>query len=42
MFKIINVNIHLKFRMFNILFNYFNIIKMIVRNNTCTLQALVF
>ncbi len=41
MFKIINVNIHLKFRMFNALFNHFNIIKMIIRNNVCTSQALI-
>ncbi len=41
MFRIINVNIHLKFQMFNTLFNYLNIIKMTVRNNACTSQALV-
>ncbi len=40
-FKIINVNIHLEFRMFNTLFNYLNAIKMIIRNNACTSQALV-
>ncbi len=41
-FKIINVNIYLKFRMFNALFNHLNTIKMIVRNNTCTSQAFIF
>ncbi len=35
-FKITNVNIYLKFRMFNALFNYLNAIKMIIRNNACT------
>ncbi len=40
-FKITNVNIHLEFRMFNALFNHLNAIKMIVRNNACTSQALV-
>jgi len=40
-FKIINVNIHLKFSMFNAFFNYFNAIEMIVCNNMCILQALV-
>ncbi len=40
-FKIINVNIYLKFRMFNALFNYLNAIKMIIRNNACTSQALI-
>ncbi len=41
MFKITNINIHLKFRMFNALFNHLNAIKMIIRNNACTSQALV-
>ncbi len=40
-FKITNVNIHLKVRMFNALFNHFNAIKMIIRNNACTSQALI-
>ncbi len=40
-FKITNVNIHLKFRMFNAFFNYLNAIKMIIRNNACTSQALI-
>ncbi len=39
--KIINVNIHLEFWMFDTLFNHLNVIEMIVRNNACTLQALV-
>jgi len=41
-FRIINVNIHLEFWMFDALFNHLNVIEMIVRNNTCTSQALVF
>jgi len=41
-FRIINVNIHLEFRMFDALFNHLNVIEMIVRNNACTSQALVF
>ncbi len=41
MFKIINVNIYLKSRMFNAFFNHLNVIKMIVRNNACTSQALI-
>ncbi len=40
-FKIINVNIHLKFQMFNTFFNHLNVIKMIVRDNACTSQALI-
>jgi len=39
--KIINVDIHLEFRMFDALFNHLNAIEMIVRNNACTSQALV-
>ncbi len=41
MFKITNVNIYLEFRMFNALFNHLNIIKITVRNNACTSQALI-
>ncbi len=41
MFRVINVNIHLKFRMFNTFFNHLNAIKIIVRNNACTSQALI-
>ncbi len=40
-FKIINVNIHLKFQMFDALFNHLNVIETIVRDNACTSQALV-
>jgi len=40
--RIINVNIYLEFRMFNALFNHLNVIEMIVCNNACTSQALVF
>ncbi len=39
--RIINVNIHLEFQMFDALFNHLNVIKTIVRDNACTLQALV-
>jgi hypothetical protein len=41
MSRIINVNIHLKFQMFDILFNHLNAIEMIVCNNACTSQAFV-
>ncbi len=40
-FRIINVDIHLEFRMFDALFNHLNVIEMIVRDNACTLQALI-
>ncbi len=40
-FRIINVNIHLEFRMFDALFNYLNVIETIVRDNACTSQALI-
>jgi len=39
--KIINVDIHLKFRMFDALFNHLNVIETIVRDNACISQALV-
>ncbi len=39
--RIINVDIHLKFRMFDAFFNHFNVIETIVRNNACTSQALI-
>ncbi len=39
--RIINVDIHLKFQMFDALFNHLNVIKTIVRDNACTSQALV-
>ncbi len=41
MFRTINVNIHLKFRLFNALFNYFNAIERIIRNNAYFLKTLV-
>ncbi len=41
-FRIINVDIHLEFQMFDAFFNHFNVIEMIVRDNACTSQALVF
>ncbi len=40
-FRIINVNIHLEFQMFNAFFNHLNVIEMIVRDNACTSQALI-
>jgi len=39
--RIINADIHLEFRMFDILFNHLNVIETIVRDNACTSQALV-
>ncbi len=39
--RIINVDIHLKFWMFDALFNHLNVIEIIVRDNACTSQALV-
>jgi hypothetical protein len=41
MSKIINVDIYLKFQMFDALFTHFNAIKMIIHNNACISQALV-
>ncbi len=40
-FKTINVNMHLEFRLFNALFNYFDIVKRIIRNNACFSKTLV-
>ncbi len=40
-FKTTNVNINLKFRLFNILFNYFDAIKRIIRDNACFSKTLV-
>ncbi len=40
-FRIINVDIHLEFQMFNALFNHLNVIETIVRDNACTSQALI-
>jgi len=31
--RTINVNMHLKFELFNTFFNYFNVVKRIIRNN---------
>ncbi len=39
--RIINVDIHLEFRMFDALFNHLNVIEMIIHDNACTSQALV-
>jgi len=39
--KTINVDIDLKFRLFNALFNYFNVVKRIIRNNAYFLKTLV-
>ncbi len=32
-FRTINVNMHLEFRLFNALFNYFNVVERVIRNN---------
>jgi hypothetical protein len=39
--KTTNINIHLNFRLFDTLFNYFNVVKEIICNNVCFLKALV-
>ena len=39
--RTININIHLKFWLFNAFFNYFNIVKKIIRNNACSSKTLV-
>ncbi len=39
--KTINVNIHLNFRLFDALFNYFNVVKELIRNNVYFSKALV-
>jgi len=39
--KTINVNIYLKFRLFNAFFNYFNVVKKIIRNNAYFLKTFV-
>jgi hypothetical protein len=41
MSRTINVNIHLKFRLFNVLFNYFNTIERIICDNVCFSKTLV-
>jgi len=40
-FKTTNINIHLRFRLFNALFNYLNIVKKVIHNNVCSFKALV-
>ncbi len=40
-FKTTNVNIHLKSRLFNALFNYFDAVKRIIRNNAYSLKTLI-
>jgi hypothetical protein len=40
-FKTTNVNIHLEFRLFNALFNYFDVVKRIIRDNACFSKTLV-
>ncbi len=40
-FKIININIHLEFWMFDAFFNHLNVIEMIVHDNACTSQVLI-
>jgi len=40
-FKTTNVNIHLKSRLFNALFNYFDVVKRIIRNNAYSLKTLI-
>jgi len=39
--RTINVNIHLEFRLFNVFFNYFNIVKKIIRDNGYFLKTLI-
>jgi len=39
--RTINVNIHLEFRLFNVFFNYFNIVKKIIRDNAYFLKTLI-
>jgi len=41
MFKIINVDIHLKFQMFDVFFNHLNVIEIIVHNNACISQVFI-
>ena len=40
-FRTTNVNMHLKFRLFNVLFNYFNVVKKIIRDNACFSKTLI-
>jgi len=39
--RTINVNRYLEFRLFNTLFNYFNTIERIIRDNACFSKTLV-
>ena len=39
--RITNVNMHLKFRLFNTFFNYFNVVKRIICDNVCSLKTLI-
>ncbi len=41
MFRTINVNIHLKFRLFNAFFNYFNVVKRIICDSAYFSKTLV-
>ncbi len=41
MFRTINVNIYLKFRVFNIVFNYLNYLKKIITNYNCFLKEII-
>jgi len=41
MFKAINVNMHLEFRLFDAFFNYFNVVKKIISHNACFSKTLV-
>jgi len=40
-FRTINVNIYLKFRVFNIVFNYLNYLKKIITNYNCFLRKII-
>jgi hypothetical protein len=41
MSRTININIYLKFRLFNAFFNYFNVVKKIICDNECFLKTLI-
>jgi len=40
-FRTINVNMHLEFRLFDALFNYFNVVERVIRNNAYFSKTLV-
>ncbi len=40
-FRTTNVDMHLKFRLFNALFNYLNVVKRIIHNNACFLKTFI-